>query len=146
MKLAKVILSITAAVWICYGGWLFFDPKGLTYAGFELNHWSAVVEVQAMYGLAEVMLGVFALLGVLKPERYMHSALLLWFMIYSALVVGRIVGIIQWGGDFTMSFGPDGLPNSYNPGAMYFLEIPSAILCGLGLLKTKDSVKGMEHG
>lgn len=140
MTLAKIILSITAAVWIGYGGWLFFDPKGLTYAGFELNHWSAVVEVQAMYGLAEVMLGIFALLGVLKPQRYMHSALLLWCMIYASLAVGRIVGIIQWDGSFAMTFGPQGLPDSYNPGAMFFLEIPSAVLCGIALYKTKGRV------
>lgn len=141
MLLAKIILSITATVWLLYGGWLFVDPKGLSYAGFELNHWSAIVEVQAMYGLVEVMLGVFALLGVIKPQRYMHSALLLWCMIYSALVVGRIVGIIQWDGTFAMSFGPEGLPDSYNCGAMYFLEIPSAILCGLALYLTKDRLK-----
>jgi hypothetical protein len=140
MIFAKAVLSFTAMVWIIYGGWLFIDPKGLTYAGFELNHWSAIVEVQAMYGLVEVMLGVFALLGVLKPQRYMHSALLLWFMIYSALVVGRIVGIIQWDGSFSMSFGPEGLPDSYNPGAMYFLEIPSALLCLMGLIKTREQV------
>jgi hypothetical protein len=140
MIFAKAVLSFTAMVWIIYGGWLFIDPKGLTYAGFELNHWSAIVEVQAMYGLVEVMLGVFALLGVLKPQRYMHSALLLWFMIYSALVVGRIVGIIQWDGSFSMSFGPEGLPESYNPGAMYFLEIPSALLCLMGLIKTRKQV------
>ena len=140
MGLARFILSITAAIWICYGSWLFFDPRGLTYAGFELNHWSAIVEVQAMYGLVEVMLGVFALLGVVKPERYMHSALLLWFMIYSALVVGRIVGIMQWGGSFSMTFGPEGLPDSYNAGAMYFLEIPSAVLCALALIKTRNQV------
>ena len=138
MLLAKIILSITSLIWISYGGWLFFDPKGLTYAGFELNHWSAVVEVQAMYGLVEVMLGVFALLGILNTQRYMHSALLLWCMIYSALVVGRTVGIIQWGGSFGLSFGPEGLPESYNSGAMYFLEIPSAIICGIALYLTKD--------
>ena len=140
MTLAKIILSITATIWIIYGGWLFVDPKGLTYAGYELNHWSAIVEVQAMYGLAEVMLGVFALLGILRPERYMHSALLLWCMIYTALSVGRIVGIIQWDGTFAMTFGPEGLPDSYNPGALFFLEIPSAILCGIALHQIKGRV------
>jgi hypothetical protein len=140
MGLAKFMLSLTAAVWIIYGGWLFFDPKGLMYAGFKLDHWSTIVEVQAMYGLAEVALGIFALLGVLKPQKYMHSALLLWFMIYTGLVIGRIVGIIQWDGSFAMSFGPEGLPDSYNPGAMYFLEIPSSILLGLCLLRTREQL------
>lgn len=139
MKLAKIILSITAAIWIVYGGWLFVDPMGLTYAGFELNHWSAIVEVQAMYGAVEIMLGVFALLGVLKPARYMHSALLLWFFIYTALSVGRLIGISMWDGSYTLDFGPNGLPDSYNPGALWFLEIPSSILCGIALYLTKDN-------
>ena len=97
MRLAQIMLSITAVIWIGYGGWLLFDPTGLRYAGFELSHWSAIVEVQAMYGAVEIMLGVFALLGVLKPERYMHSALLLWVMIYSALVVGQNRGHLPLG-------------------------------------------------
>lgn len=139
MTLAKIILSITAAVWILYGGWLFVDPKGLEYMGYELNNWSAVVEVQAMYGLAEVALGVFALMGLLKPKRYMHAALMLWFMIYTALVIGRIVGILQWDGSFGMVFGPEGLPDSYNAGAMYFLEIPSAILCWIALRRIRNA-------
>lgn len=140
MLLARIILSITAAVWICYGGWLLVNPTGLRYAGFALDHWSTIVEVQAMYGAVEIMLGVFALLGVLKPRRYMHSALLLWFFIYTALVVGRIIGIsmhMDMGATFAIAnFGPEGLPDSYNPGAMWFLELPSAILCLIALSKT----------
>jgi hypothetical protein len=135
MLFAKILLSMTALVWIGYGGWLFVDPKALAYMGFGLDHWSAVVEVQAMYGAVEVMLGIFALLGVLKPKQYMHSALLLWFMIYTGLVIGRITGIIMWDGSFTFEVGPQGLPDSYNPGAMWFLEIPSAILCLIALFK-----------
>lgn len=137
MLLARIILSITAAVWILYGGWLYFDPKGLSYAGFEMSNWSVIVEVQAMYGAVEVMLGVFALLGVLNPRRYMHSALLLWTFIYGALVFGRLTAIPMWGGSFAIDFGPNGLPWSYNPGALFFLEIPSATLCLIALLKTR---------
>lgn len=139
MLLARVILSITALVWICYGGWLFVDPTGLRYAGFALDNWSTIVEVQAMYGATEFMLGIFALLGVLKPQRYMHCALLLWFFIYTALWIGRIVGIIMWDGTFLIDFGPEGLPNSYNPGALWVLELPSSILLGVSLWLTKDN-------
>jgi len=142
MQLAKIMLSMTAVIWIGYGGWLFFDPTGLRYAGFELSHWSAIVEVQAMYGAVEIMLGVFALLGVLKPERYMHSALLLWVMIYSALVVGRIVGISLWGGSYALHFGADALPNNYNPGALWVLELPSAVLLLIALIKTRAQSPG----
>lgn len=140
MTLAKIILSLTATVWIIYGGWIFVDPKGLSYAGFEFTHWSTIVEVQAMYGAVEFMLGVFALLGVLKPARYMHSALLLWLFIYSALVVGRLVGIAMWGGSYSLDFGPEGLPDSYNPGALWILELPSAVLCGIALYLTRDQL------
>lgn len=137
MLLARIMLSITAAVWISYGGWLFFDPKGLSYAGFEMNHWSVIVEVQAMYGAVEIWLGVFALLGVLYPRRYMHSALLLWAFIYTSLSIGRLIAIPMWGGSFAIDFGPEGLPESYNPGALFFLEIPSAILLMTALIRTR---------
>lgn len=140
MRLAQGILLLTAAVWLCYGGWLFVNPLGMAYMGYGLDNWSAIVEVQAMYGLAEMALGLFALMGVLQPKRYMHSALMLWFLVYSALVIGRTIGIIQWGGSFAMAFGPEGLPDSYNPGAMYFLEIPSAILCFWAMRLIKDKV------
>lgn len=139
MLLAKIMLSLTATIWILYGGWLFVDPTGLRYAGFALDNWSTIVEVQAMYGAAEMMLGVFALLGVLNPKRYMHSALLLWCMIYSGLAVGRIVGLIAFDGDFLITFGPEGLPNSYNAGALYFLELPSAILLAWAIKQTNHA-------
>ena len=131
MKLAKVMLWYTAAVWVGYGLWLFIDPKALGYMGYGLDNWSAIVEVQAMYGGAEIMLGIFALLGVLKPKRFMIRALTLWAMIYSSLVVGRMIGIHQWGGTYAVEFGK--LPDSYNPGAMWFLELPSASLMWLSL-------------
>lgn len=137
MTFAKIILSITAAVWLGYGLWLFVDPTGLRYMGYGLDNWSAIVEVQAMYGGAEIAMGIFALLGVIKPKQYMQPALLLWFMIYTGLVIGRITGILQWGGSFAVQFGV--LPDSYNPGAMFFLEIPSATLCFIALLKTHNA-------
>lgn len=138
MLLAKIILSLTAAIWIGYGAWLFVDPQALSYMGYGLDNWSAIVEVQAMYGGAEIALGIFALLGVLKPKQYMQPALMLWFMIYGSLVIGRIVGIIQWHGSFALDFGPNALPGNYNPGAMFVLEIPSCLMCLIALLKIKN--------
>jgi len=137
MRLAKIMLWYTTVIWVCYGLWLFIDPKALAYMGYGLDHWSAIVEVQAMYGAAEIALGIFALLGVLKPKKFMIPALTLWAMIYSALVIGRIVGIIQWGGTFAVPFGV--LPDSYNPGAMWFLELPSAILLWISLYLLRDN-------
>jgi len=140
MLVARFVLFISGLVWIGYGAWLFFDPKGLAYAGFEFNHWSVTVEVQAMYGAVEFMLGVYAMIGVFKPKGYMRPALLLWTFIFTALVFGRIVGIAQWDGDWWVhSFGAEGLPNAYNPGAMWFYEVPCMILCWLGLYQTRNN-------
>lgn len=139
MKLAKIMLWYTAAIWVGYGLWLFIDPQALSYMGYGLDNWSAIVEVQAMYGAAEIALGIFALLGVLKPKRFMIPALTLWAMIYTALVIGRIVGIIQWDGTFAVQFGV--LPDSYNPGAMWFLELPSATLLWLSIYLLRDNTE-----
>lgn len=137
MRLAKFMLWYTTAIWVGYGLWLFIDPQALSYMGYGLDNWSAIVEVQAMYGAAEIALGIFALLGVLKPRKFMVPALTLWAMIYSSLVIGRIVGIIQWGGSFAVPFGV--LPDSYNPGAMWFLELPSAILLWVSLYLLREN-------
>jgi len=139
MKLAKFMLGYTALVWLGYGLWLFIDPKALSYMGYGLDNWSAIVEVQAMYGGAEIALGIFALLGVLKPKRFMVPAMLLWAMIYTSLVIGRLIAIHQWGGTYEVVFGQ--LPDSYNPGAMWFLELPSATLLWLALYLTRNDAQ-----
>jgi hypothetical protein len=137
MLLGRIMLVITTLVWTLYGAWLFVDPKGLSYIGLEFTHWSVTVEVVAMYGGFEIMIGVFTLLGLINPRRYMRPALALWALLYSGLVIGRIYGILMWEGSFAVNFGPTGLPASYNPGAMFVLELPSAILFSLALWLTR---------
>jgi len=141
MLLGRIMLVITTLVWTLYGAWLFFDPKGLSYIGLEFTHWSVTVEVVAMYGGFEFMIGVFTLLGLLYPQRYMRPALALWALLYSGLVIGRIYGILMWEGSFGVNFGPEGLPASYNPGAMYVLELPSALLFSLALWLTRNDAR-----
>jgi hypothetical protein len=136
MRLGKIMLGLTALVWIGYGGWLFVDPKGLSYAGFDFPHWSVTVEVVAMYGAFQAALGLFALVALLRPAELLRPALLLWALLYSALVVGRCYGILAWDGSFAVSFG-GGDPASYNPGALFFLELPSALLFWLALWRAR---------
>ena len=137
MLLARTMLVITTLIWTLYGAWLFVDPKGLSYIGLEFTHWSVTVEVVAMYGGFEFMLGIFALLGLVNPRRYMRPAMTLWMLLYTGLVIGRIYGIITWGGSFAAAFGD--LPGSYNPGAMFVLELPSALLFALALWQTRNN-------
>ena len=54
------------------------------------------------------------------------------------LAVGRLVGIAQWGGSYALAFGADALPGSYNPGALWLLELPSALLLLIALIATRD--------
>lgn len=140
MLFARIITACAALVWMGYGAWLIFDPKGLSYIGMEFNHWSVTVEVMAMYGFAELGLGIFALLGVLKPQRYLHANLVLWFLIFTGLWVGRMIGIAVWGGDYSFTFGTDGLPAGYNPGAAYFYELPFSVMFGIALWKTRGQL------
>jgi len=138
MLLARIMLVITTLVWTLYGAWLLVDPKGLAYIGLEFTHWSVIVEVVAMYGGFEIMIGAFTALGLINPRRYLRPVMTLWAMLYSGLVIGRIYGILAWGGSFAVSFGEGGLPASYNPGAMFVLELPSAILFSLALWQTRN--------
>ena len=130
------MLALTALVWVGYGGWLLVDPKGLAYAGFDFPHWSVTVEVVAMYGAFELALGLFTLIAVLRPRDLLRPALLLWALLYSALALGRGYGILVWDGTFEVSFG--GGPESYNAGALFLLELPSAALFWLALWRTRD--------
>jgi hypothetical protein len=136
MRLGKVMLGITAMVWIGYGAWLLVDPKGLAYTGFAFPHWSVTVEVVAMYGAFELVLGGFTLIALLRPREYMRPAMLLWALLYTALVLGRVYGILVWDGTFAVTF--DGGPESYNAGALFVLELPSAVLFWVALRLTRD--------
>lgn len=131
MRLGKAVLAVTALVWICYGTWLFVDPQGLAYAGFAFPHWSVTVEVLAMYGAFELMLGVFTAIALLRPDELLRPALLLWGLLYTGLVVGRTYGILAWDGTFALT--PGGGPEAYNAGALFVLELPSAVLCWVAL-------------
>jgi hypothetical protein len=53
--------------------------------------------------------------------------------------VGRLVGIGLWDGSYALSFGADALPGNYNPGALWVLEAPSAILFFIALMKTNKA-------
>lgn len=140
MLLGRIMLVITTLIWTLYGAWLFFDPMGLGYMGLEFTHWSVTVEVVAMYGGFEFMIGIFTALGLLRPRQFMRPAMLLWAMLYSGLVIGRIYGLIVWDGSFSVScMGEECLPGSYNPGAMFVLELPSALLFMLALWQTRDN-------
>lgn len=139
MAFAKFITGLAALVWMGYGIWLIYDPTNLSYIGLQFTHWSVTVEVFAMYGFAELGLGIFALLGILQPKRYLHANLVLWFLIFTGLWVGRIIGIALFHGEYTLAFGAAGLPAGYNPGTAYFYELPFSVMFGVALWQTRNN-------
>lgn len=140
MRLGRVMLVITGLVWTIYGGFLFFAPERLSYAGFDFPNWSVTVEVVAMYGLFEFMLGMFCWIALAKPREFMRPAMLLWALLYTGLALGRIYAIPRYGGSFSIV---SQLPDSYNPGALIALEAPSAILFWIAFwLTRRDSRLG----
>jgi hypothetical protein len=138
MRLGKVLLGLTALLWTCYGTWLLVDPHGLEYAGFVFPHWSVTVEVMAMYGAFELMLGVFTWVALWRPDEFMRPAMLLWALLYTGLTVARVAGILAWEGSFAVSFGGD-TADAYNPGALFFLELPCAALFWWTLWRTRSA-------
>lgn len=128
MLFARLLTGWTALVWISYGSWLILDPTRLAFMGITFPHWSVTVEVFAMYGWLQAALGVFALLGTCRPQQYLRANVVLWSLLFTALSVGRLIGLGLFGGDYTLVPGSPQLPTDYNTGALYFYELPCAML------------------
>lgn len=104
--LGKIILWVSAVIFITYGIACFFSP-GLPagYAGLVISNGDAFAEMGAMYGGLQAGFGIFCALAALKPEYYRSGLLLLVICIgllglgrlYSALVGTEAVGFYTWG-------------------------------------------------
>lgn len=129
-KFVRGYLLYFSLLWFVYSVVVWVRLDWLAYfSGIDFFHsTSGVIEGRAMYGAAEVALSIFAFLGYLRPEKYLMPNALLWGMINTGFVVARIIGILVDGGTFSVPFGV--LPDSWNAGAMYFLEAPSALIFG----------------
>jgi hypothetical protein len=137
MLLARIMIAVTALTWFCYGLWVFLDPHGLDYTGLAQPGWPATVEVVAMYGAFEATLGAWTALGLVREQQFQRPVLLLWAMLYTALVAGRVYGLIVHDGSFAVRLNDT--PESYNAGALYVLELPAALLFWLALWRTRGA-------
>jgi hypothetical protein len=137
MLLARVIIAVTALTWFGYGSWVFVDPHGLDYTGLGQPGWPATVEVVAMYGAFQALLGVWTALGLVRERQFQRPVLTLWALLYTALAAGRSYGIVAHDGSFSLAGGDT--PAGYNAGALFVLELPSAVLFWLALWLTRGS-------
>jgi hypothetical protein len=123
--LGKIVLWISAIVFISYGLACFFYP-GLPagYAGLVMSNGDAFAEMGAMYGGLQTGFGLFCLIGAVKPA-YSRAALLLLVCCIGLLALGRL---------YSTFTGTDAV-GVYTWGAMAF-EFSTAILAAIALRKS----------
>lgn len=122
--LGKIILWISAIVFVTYGLACFFAP-GLPagYAGLVLSNGDAYAEIGAMYGGLQTGFGLFCLLAAVKQE-YTKAGLVLLVLCIGLLAIGRL---------FSTMTGTEAVAG-YTWGAMAY-EFTTAILAAIALRK-----------
>lgn len=122
MTLGKIILWISAAVFISYGLVCLFSPAVPTgYAGLEMTNGDAFVEIGAMYGGLQTGFGLFCLLAACKSEHY-RSGLVLLVLCIGSLALARLYSTL-------IAADPVG---GYTYGALVF-EFFTAIVAAVAL-------------
>lgn len=122
----RVFLGLNAAVWASYGLLCLWHPATLAQLGvFDLDNWVAMVEVRAMYGGAQLAIGLFALLALLRPAQYRQASLGLFALLFTGLATSRAAALLLDGPGLALSLS--GEPADYNSGALWFFEAPMAL-------------------
>ena len=90
----RVFLAFSAAVWLPYGVYCFFQPAFLAEAaGVTATTTTATIELRAMYGGLEFAIGLLAMLAVFR-EPFRRPALVTLAFLCAGLAVSRLLGAI----------------------------------------------------
>ena len=123
--LGKIILWISAIIFISYGLVCLFSPQvPAGYAGLGMTNGDAFAEVGAMYGGLQTGFGLFCLLGALKADLY-RPTLAALLLVVGGLALGRLYSTLT---------GTDPVA-VYTWGAMAY-ESTTAIIAFLALQKS----------
>lgn len=115
-RCATLFLAYLALVWVSYGIALLVSPTILTgLTGIEFTTATAMTEARAMYGGAQIAIGVSALLGILC-SAWLKQAVWLQIILTAGLGSTRAIGVLL-----------DGSPDTYTWGALGF-EFSTVIL------------------
>lgn len=129
--MARVLLWINGLGFAALGAVCLVMPEFATgLSGLEFASTDAPIEVRAQYGGLFLAIGIFGLLGVLRPTM-LRPATLLMLMVYLGLATGRSLGAL-------VDPGPLG---SYTYGALAF-EIVFSLLFALALRGLEPPVHG----
>jgi hypothetical protein len=128
-KFAKLFLGLNALVWIPYALSCIVYPDLLATLGvFSQENWVERTEVRAMYGGAQLAIGLFALLTLLNMQRHLHSALLFFLLLFSGLAFVRMAGLLIDGPGLAFAMENAASPAAYNSGALWFFELPMVVM------------------
>jgi hypothetical protein len=90
----RVFLAFSAAVWLPYGVFCFFQPAFLAEAaGVTATTTTATIELRAMYGGLEFSIGLLAALAVFR-EPLRRPALITLAFLCAGLALSRSIGAI----------------------------------------------------
>ncbi|MFT7685585.1 MAG: hypothetical protein ACI9FB_000928 [Candidatus Azotimanducaceae bacterium] len=99
--LTRIILWINIVGFISYGLFCFFFPQTAASAmGYTLSNADALIEISAMYGGVQIMIGFFCVLSLrADTEAGRGSALMIMLLVYAGLVAGRFFGLLTSSGE-----------------------------------------------
>ena len=125
--LGKIVLWISAIALTGYGLACLLSPgMPAAFAGLSITNGDALAEMGAMYGGLQTGLGLFCLLGAMRPQLH-RPALGLLVMCVGGLALSRLAWTV---------IGTDPV-GGYTYGAMAF-EFTTAILAALALKQSDN--------
>lgn len=128
-RFAKIFLILNIVSWIPYSLVCIFHPELLTILGvFDLDTWVEKTEVRAMYGGAQLAIGLLAVITLMNMKRHLQTTLLFYVLLFAGLAVVRAAGMVIDGPG--LSFDPTGGtdPAAYNGSALWMFEVPMLVM------------------
>ena len=131
--LTQVFLATNSLFWLPWGLINLIWPE--SWAGgvipnmdvYDLSNAVARIEVRAMYGGLQMAIGIFALVGALRP-KHRDSAFLFFLLALTGLALCRLAGMLVEGESTYLSFGATIAPGQYNQVGLAMYEGPNMIL------------------
>jgi hypothetical protein len=144
-----IFLVLNAIIWTGYSLVCLFSPgllSGGVVEGLEVftnPDVIATVEIRAMYGGAQLAIGLLALVTLLSPSMHRPTVITFYVLLFCGLAGARFFGLIVDGpGPGLDTLGGGFKPESYNPGALWAFELPMAIYAIALLINPGSAERG----
>jgi len=92
--LISIILWTNGLAFIGFGVTCFFVPTfPAELIGYSLDTADSYIEIRAMYGGLQTVIGMFTLLGAIQAD-FRRASLILIMLVYQGLAIGRTAGLL----------------------------------------------------